>query len=167
MKRFTAAIVLSAMLFTAPGFAGDMGDAINSFAQSIAKFYGEMTKHRLVLYFACTAYQVKFGKWPSKKEELLLIKDTFAKEGKDKDILPFIVQNIDITFTPLAAGDSVLIKGRYKEETEKQLEKSGIGKCRFSVIASLEKDAVTFRPSDDTKNDKDFFNLPSRMKLQR
>jgi hypothetical protein len=147
-----------------PALAAEPENPIKELGKAIANFYGELTKQRLTLYLACTTYYARFKRWPSNKDNLLAVKDAFTKEGEDNDALSNLLNEMDITFVPLDDA-SVLIKGQYDEKIERDLENSGIGKCRISMVASLEKDTIIFKPSDDVKSDKNFFNLPAKVNL--
>ena len=160
-KGLLAVIVLAGLLFNTTALAAGMLDAIGDVAVAVAKMTMELVKHRAALYMACAAYRVEFGKWPSRKEDLLAVKDLVAKKGADEETLTQIVEGMEIAFTRLEDG-RLLIEGRYGEKMESDLEKTGMGKCRISVIASYAENEIVFAPSNKIKRDKTYFNISAK-----
>ncbi|OGW75722.1 MAG: hypothetical protein A2Z72_03385 [Omnitrophica bacterium RBG_13_46_9] len=133
---------------------------------AVSKIYALMTKNQIILYTTCAGYYAKFNKWPSSEKELEDYFTNVENEGGEKarDILD-VLNGMELDFMQLDDG-SMLIEGRYKEEVEKEIEKTGLGKFRISVIGRRTQDGFSFLPSDKSKGNRDYFNFPMNMNVK-
>lgn len=155
-------------------------------ATSLGTFFGILTQHRFILYLMLVFYYEKFHRWPASRKELeeylLSAKDMTEDEdasikkifrSSDKDAPKPLGQSFKnaedvLRFAPfectvLKNGD-LLIEGRLDEKLEKAMAGSSLGKCCFSIICHASEEGYTFRASPESKNNRDYFNLPATVK---
>ena len=163
MKIFITIIILFALLLSTISPLATAGNFIEELGGAIAKIYGLMTKHRIVLYTACATYYVKFNRWPSSKAELeSYFKNAEGKNAEKNTAILEVLNELNLDFTQMEDGN-VLIEGGYEEKNEKAFEKARLGKCRLSVIGRRTEDGFVFSPSEKAKGNRDYFNLPMNL----